>query len=210
MHGVSGFGGQHADLAPPHPKGHPSRCDGTPRVAPPWARRGMGAGIGMREVQGRTCLPAPQCRLVGQRAAPARQDRATGRLLSGHRLRPRLLLRPPAAACGPIAGQIRALQASYQVLLSQATDQTRSRTVGASSGPPSLGPAMPSRRPRPFRRPSGRATDGWCASDVTLTGRLRCGLLLSRRAQASRTATISPAIRLGQASISLLRCEVLT
>ena len=30
-------------------------------------------------------------------------------------------VRPPAA-CGPIAGQIRALQASYQVLLSQATD----------------------------------------------------------------------------------------
>jgi len=35
---------------------------------------------------------------------------------------------------------------------------------------------------------------------VTLTGRLRCGLLLNRRAQASSTATISPAIVIAQAN----------
>ena len=95
-------------------------------------------------------------------------------------------VRPPAA-CGPIAGQIRALQASYQVLLSQATD-----------------PDTIENRRRQLRAAVARACDALAAAEAipaakwkgngTLTGRLRCGLLLNRRAQASRTASISPVI----------------
>ena len=71
--------------------------------------------------------------------------------------------RPPAA-CGPIAGQIRAFQASYQVLLSQATDpdtiENRRRQLRAAVARACDALAAPQAIPAA----KWKGTDGWCAS----------------------------------------------
>ena len=170
------------------------RRDGTPRVAllgPPRLgrrhrhARGTGPNSSLhRSAASSAKAAAPASARSSDWPATIGPSAATAASSSSAR-RPRAV---------PIAGQIRALQASYQVLLSQATDpdtiENRRRQLRAAVARACDALAAPEAIPAAKWKGSGRLVCVRCHSHGSASMRP----LLSRRAQASRTATISPVI----------------